>query len=698
MRWTIALSLLALPASAAAQDSVLEIPIEEDEQPIILYHPRIDTIVVTAGGNLTPSPSDRVQSVTTLTDVGQGVGLRLENRLRDEAGLAQFRRSDGRSAHPTSQGVTLRGLGGNASSRALVLLDEVPQADPFGGWVAWSAFDSVPLTGVRITRGGGSGVDGPGALGGTISLSSDMVDGGVASLSGGSRDASDLIGGFGRDLGDGSVSIDGRWSRGDGFIPIRAEDRGSVDRAAPYDQAGLGLRTKFGAGNNRRIEVAVRGWRDRRERGTDFSRSAIDGLDASIRYILDPTPYAGWQVNLLAYAQVREFDTGFASVAAGRNSVAPALIQRVPALGLGARVEVRPPIDGDNPLRLGADWRRVEGETQEQFFFTGITPGRFREAGGQSATVGAFADGYANVGDLRFTLSGRIDHWRIAPGFRTERNIGGSIRSADRFAARSGWAGTGRAGVEYEQGDVKLRAAGYTGWRLPTLNELYRPFRVGADATAANELLRPERLWGGEAGLEWRGDPLFLSVTGYWNRLDNAIANVTLGQGPGNFPGVGFVAAGGNYAQRQNLDAIITKGIEAQASANIGSVDLRATYAFTDAEVRAAGAALPLDGRRPAQVARHAASISAVADLDPVKLDVRLRHIGAQNEDDLGTQRLRATTTVDAGASWSIGETWKLLVRAENLFDALVPAAFGAGGAIERASPRSVWLGVSAAF
>lgn len=691
MRGVWGLIALALPASALAQETGVE------HGPIILYHPRIDTIVVTAGGNLTPSPSDRVQSVTTITDLEQGIGLRVENRLRDEAGLAQFRRSDGRSAHPTSQGVTLRGLGGNASSRALVLLDGVPQADPFGGWVAWSAFDNVPLKGARITRGGGSGVDGPGALGGTISLSSDMAYGGKASLSGGSRGSSDLTASVGGNVGGSGVAIDGRWSRGDGFIPIVSDDRGSVDRRAPYGQAGLGLRAQIDAGSSRRIEVAVRGWRDRRERGIAFTRSAVDGLDASIRYILDPTPYEGWQVSLLAYAQLREFDTGFASVAADRNSVAPALIQRVPATGLGARIEVRPP---SSNVRLGADWRHVEGETQEQFFFTGTTPGRFRVAGGESTTTGAFIDGWVDdVGDLLFTLSGRIDHWRIAPGFRAERNIGGSIRSDDRFAARSGWAGTGRAGVALEQREVTLRAAGYTGWRLPTLNELYRPFRVGADATAANELLRPERLWGSEAGIDWTNyDGLSLSLTGYWNRLDHAIANVTLARGPGVYPGVGFVAAGGNYAQRQNLDAIIAQGVEVQARARVGPVDLRATYAFTDAEVRASGAALALNGRAPAQVARHAASVSALADLESVKLELRLRHTGAQNEDDLGTQRLRAATTVDASASYEIAEDIQLLVRAENLFDALVPAAFGAGGAVERASPRSVWVGVSARF
>ena len=43
---------------------------------------------------------------------------------------------------------------------------------------------------------------------------------------------------------------------------------------------------------------------------------------------------------------------------------------------------------------------------------------------------------------------------------------------------------------------MELRAAGYTGFRVPTLNELYRPFRVGADATAANGAL------GGYSGLD----------------------------------------------------------------------------------------------------------------------------------------------------------------------------------------------------
>ncbi|HET8613868.1 MAG TPA: TonB-dependent receptor plug domain-containing protein, partial [Sphingomonas sp.] len=130
--------------------------------------------IVVTGASLPKPAGEAAYDVATidrdrLTDTASG---RLEDVLRDIAGFAQYRRSDSRSAQSTSQGVTLRGLGGNASSRALVLLDGVPLTDPFGGWVSFTAMDPERLGLVRVTRGGGSGAFGPGALAGTIELTS----------------------------------------------------------------------------------------------------------------------------------------------------------------------------------------------------------------------------------------------------------------------------------------------------------------------------------------------------------------------------------------------------------------------------------------------------------------------------------------------------------------------------------------------
>lgn len=679
-------ALLVMPAAAMAQDAQADRPAEDDGGCCSFVFPRLSTeeIVVRGSGVLRPADSDTVQTSSLIAYPEQGLGARIENRLRDEAGIVQFRRSDGRSAHPTSQGVTLRGLGGNASSRALVTLDGVPQADPFGGWVAWSAYDAINLGGILVTRGGGSGTDGPGALAGTIGLHSSMTQGVEASAAYGSRDGWDASLSAGTKLGSGQVAIDGRYGRGDGFIPVAEGQRGLVDRAAPYEQGGLGVRLRFDAGADSRVEASLRGIADRRDRGTDFTTSKTDGVDASLRFVHDPLGATQWLA--LAYVQVRDFESGFASVAAGRNSVAPALFQRVPATGLGARFELRPAVDGANPLRVGADWRRTTGRTEEDFFFSGTTPGRHRIAGGSSDTVGAFAEWTSGDGadGLLWTLSGRVDHWWLGTGYRLERNIGGTTITDLSFNARQGWEGSGRAGLRWTSDALSLRAAAYRGWRLPTLNELYRPFRVGAEVTTANEMLEPERLWGGEAGIDWTSDGTKLSATLFANHLSNAIANVTLAP---------------NLNQRQNLDAIDSKGIEFAAEQRIGPATLRATYAFTDAEVDAKGAAAALDGRKPAQIAKHGGSLSLRGNgSGPLGGFATLRYVGKQNEDDLGLLVLGDALTLDAGLSWRFSDAISIEARGENLFDEFVPAAISSAGIVERATPRTLWLGVRASF
>src|SRR3954469_10487766 len=213
---------------------------------------------------------------------------RLEDVLRDVPGFQQFRRSDARSANPTSQGATLRALGGNASSRTLLILDGVPQTDPFGGWIAWPAFDPRRLGRVRVVRGGGSGANGPGALAGTIELESAApgdVDGLSASLSYGSRDGIDAFAGLGAHLGAGFVSLSGAFARGDGFVPVVARQRGAADRPSPYRQASLGLRAVTPLSPSLELQANLSAFADDRERGTAFSAIDMRGADASLRLV-----------------------------------------------------------------------------------------------------------------------------------------------------------------------------------------------------------------------------------------------------------------------------------------------------------------------------------------------------------------------------------------------------------------------------
>jgi vitamin B12 transporter len=646
---------------------------------------------ITVTGNLQTSQSESSEAIVDLP-IGAG---RLESALAQVPGLQQFRRSDSRSANPTSQGITLRGLGGNASSRAALILDDVPQADPFGGWISLPGYNALNLASIRVRRGAGLVASGPGALAGVIELDSKQnVDELGAGVAYGSRNSVDAKASALRKLGEGSVSFSGSYARGDGFIPITAAQRGTVDRQAAYEQTGIAIRGVAPIFNNTELQANLRGFTDERERGFEFSDNQNSGVDASVRLV---NYGEGLQWSALGYVQIREFANRFGAIAAGRNSVSLTLDQfSVPSTGLGARVEVRPHLGDNAELRIGGDWRRTIGETRENFFFTGLTPARSRRAGGESDTFGLFAEAsFKPVEALTFTAGARADHWSIANGFRKEVNIGGSVRSDDVFADRSGWEGTGRAGFAYQADDAfKLRGAAYLGWRLPTLNELYRPFRVGADATAANELLAPERLKGAEIGVDVESGDFQFSATAFANRLDNAIANVGLGVGPGNFPGVGFVAAGGVYRQRQNLGAIDSKGVELDASYAVRGFTLSVGYAYVDARVEASGAAIALDGLRPAQVPRHFANVGASYDGEMISANVKARYVGAVFEDDTNRRRLGSAFTLDAGVGYRLGGKLRVELRGENLFDARVEAAIGGDGVIERATPRTIWVGL----
>src|SRR6478609_9784623 len=145
--------------------------------------------IVITGSALPEAKAERVYTVERITQrqIARAPSHELDQLLKDVPGVQLFRRSDSRSGHPTSQGVTLRALGGNASSRALLVLDGVPQADPFGGWVNWPAYDPESLAGIRVVRGGGSVGNGPGALAGTIEMTSRTDSAVGGETNGGSR-------------------------------------------------------------------------------------------------------------------------------------------------------------------------------------------------------------------------------------------------------------------------------------------------------------------------------------------------------------------------------------------------------------------------------------------------------------------------------------------------------------------------------
>jgi outer membrane receptor protein involved in Fe transport len=647
-----------------------------------------EAIVITGRG-LPDEPPGQHRIVKDRDDLDRAASGRMEDVVRSVAGLTSFRRSDARTSHPTAQGLTARGLGGNAASRFGLEVDGVPQADPFGGWINFVALDPALVDRLVLARGGQGAVRfGPSALAGTLAIDSIADTAPRTGLAYGSRDSLSAFATAGVALGAARLVGGVSHQRGDGFAPIVASDRGPVDRAAPFAQTAARLRL-LAPLSGTELQASIAAFEDERDRGVDFTDNRARGLDASLRLV-------GKQWSLTGYWQKRQFVSSFASVGADRASVSQSLDQyKVPATGWGARALWTPRI-GALEMGLGADLRVAKGETNERYSFVAGIPTRDRRAGAETLTAGLLGDVRWTAGAVTLGLGARLDRWMIRNSSLFERTIGGATLTDSRAANRDGWQPSYRAGIDWRASEaLALRAAAYRGWRLPTINELVRPFRVGPDATAANALLAPEKLVGVETGFDWRpAEPMRISLTAYANRLEDAVANVPLANGPGVFPGVGFVGAAGVYRQRRNLDAIRAHGIELDGGWDQGPWSLDASVAWTRARIRTGEVAVALDGEKPAQVPAWQASLSGAWREGRRLAGIAWRYTGAQDENEGDAEPLPASWTLDAALRWPLTRRWSLDLRAENLLDRRVLTSILNDGTRERATPRTLWIGL----
>ena len=635
--------------------------------------------IVVTGTGLAPPPAAPAYDTQEIgaDRLASSASGRLEDALSAIAGFQQFRRSDSRSANPSAQGVTLRALGGNATSRSLVLLDGVPMADPFFGYIPFSALAPERLARARVTRGGGAGAFGAGAVAGTIELESagprelGLLSGQALSDD---RGETELSGTLAPQLGSGFAVVSARWDRGQGFYTAPVSQRVPVSAKARYASWSASLRGVAPLAPD--IELQARGlaFGDARTLRFIGADSTSSGQDASVRVV----GKGRWQFDALGYLQARNFSNVVISSASFRKT----LDQRAtPSTGWGGKLELRPPVSAGQVWRFGTDWRVADGTMFEDAYsgVTGFVTAR-RRAGGHSSDLGFYTEADWQLGALTLTGGMRADRWSITGGYFTEANAAGTVTINNRFADRSGWQTSLRGGAVMQLGGgLDLRGSAYTGLRLPTLNELYRPFTVFPVVTRANAGLVNERLVGFEAGFDWTpGETFHFSATAFDNKVEHAIANVTIAP---------------NLRARRNVDAVHARGLELGLGARLGRVSLDGSLAWTHARIEASGASLALAGKRPAQTPELA--VSATLSWQPRpdwRLALTAKHVGAQSEDDLQTDLLPAATPLDAFAALPLGRRVQLVLRAENLTGAQIVTRNQAGS-IDLGAPRTVWAG-----
>jgi outer membrane receptor protein involved in Fe transport len=623
-----------------------------------------ETVTVTpARAELRLSAAPASVSVFDAKDVNNAAAQTFDDLLRQAPGFSIFRRSSSVVANPTTQGVSLRGAGASGASRTLVLSDGVPLNDAFGGWVYWDRVPRAAVDRIELVRGGSSDLYGSDALSGVINLISRPPTQRVinAEAAYGNRDTADTTF-FAGDRWKGfSASVAGEAFRTDGYFVIAPEIRGTADdlAASKHRTITLRLENDWNATAN---AVFLRGslFDEDRRNGTkaQTNDTTSESLVAGGRF----RTAEGSDWNLTLFANQQRYHQTFSTVAANRNSEALNRLQFVPSRDAGVSFNWSRVSFEKHLLVAGVDVRGVRGVSDE----TAIVSNRattFSSAGGRQRRSGFFIQDLVSISPRwQLSVNARYDNWRDSSAASVSRNLTTGAITPRFFPARSQDAFSPRLALIFRPTEqFSLRASAYRAFRAPTLNELYRGFRVGNTLTNANANLVAERLTGGETGMNWTPNHrVNARVTGYWTEIINPISNFTLSVTPALIT-----------RERRNLGRTRSRGVEAETDFNVSTYwRISAGYLFADATVRRAPQDVTLEGLWIPQVPRHQFTLQTVYS-NPRYLTaaMQFRASGKQFDDDQNLLPLGGFAVFDVTVSRPLARYVEAFVAVQNLFD-----------------------------
>jgi outer membrane receptor protein involved in Fe transport len=463
-------------------------------------------VTVTAARTATPIGETPVSDIQlSQEDLQATPELTLDDTLRQVPGLSLFRRTSSRTANPTTMGVSLRGLGANGASRALVLEDGIPLNDPFGSWVYWDRVPAAAVSSVEVAQEGASSLYGSEALGGVVQFLTRPPDYGglTVEASYGNQNTQDLSLAASGGIGKWEAAVSGEAFHTDGYVLVPPEFQGSVNTSA-FSQHGTGdvtLARKIGEDTL----VFARGWyfNDSRNNGTIGQGNSIRLGEGVLGANLDLGAFGN--VQLRSHAEFETYKQSFFSVALNQNSQHLTDLQTVPAQGIGGSAIWTKNAGKRQTLVAGYDDHMELGHSNEQIFSAATEKNTKDTAtGGHQWTIGVFGEDIIQLGPgWTLQVSARFDDWRNFDAFLfTEPFIPAGPPTNIPYESRSYTTFSPRASIVHAMNShVSWSGSVYRAFRAPTLNELYRSFRQSNNLTDANSNLKAEQLTGGEASV-----------------------------------------------------------------------------------------------------------------------------------------------------------------------------------------------------
>lgn len=597
-------------------------------------------------------------TVLSAKDVSRTSALTLDDLLKQVPSFSLFRRSSSLVSHPTTQGVSLRGIGASGVSRTLVLLDGVPFNDPVGSWVYWSKIPLLQVEKVEVDEGGVSALYGSSAMAGVIDVTTRRPTTTLFDVEGlwGTRGTADLDLFTGDRRGAISYSLGASLFRTDGFTLTPAAFRGPVDVNANSQHETLDGRVDVQVTKSTLIFLAGRYFNEVRDNGTRLQTNGTrEGfLQAGLR---SRTKDGGdWLANFYSFDQ--RFRSSFSSIAPDRQTETLSLLQTEPSYGYGGNGQWSRPLPGSQVLAVGGDGRWIYARDHEDAFSALTT--RDRSIPGEQGLAGAFfQDFWSPWWRVNVIAGARVDYWRNYGASRTETVLPANTTMVTVFPDVSKTTVTSRAGLVFRATrGFSVRGAFYQGFRAPTLDELYRSFRVGNVLTNANPNLGPEHVNGYEFGLNQQVTARFFwRATVFADRLDNPVSNVTISTTPTLIT-----------QQRENLGYANVKGAEAEVYFRLEQRwSLQAKYLFNQSVVGSFAANPAIVGNLLPQVPKHRTSAGIVYS-HPKWADASVegRYESCRFDDSQNQRKLGSYFVLNLEVSRGFGERWRGFLNLEN--------------------------------
>jgi outer membrane receptor protein involved in Fe transport len=658
--------------------------------------------------------------VVDSTEIKQSSAVVADDVLRTIPTFSLFTRASSLSAHPTSQGVSLRGIGPSGVSRTLVMSDGVPVNDPFGGWVYWTRFPLESVDRIEVVEGPSSSLYGNYAMGGVINVMTAHPSRRTIELKPQYGNLhSPKVDVFGSDVwGKLGVTVDATSYNTDGFPIVAEGERGIVDDKSKVKFNNANVKLAYNPTS--RISTSIRGgyFHEERDNGKHSTFDATEeGNHTRWGYVSGTTRFdlpGANSVQATVFTNDEHFFSNFLAVPAppagqpARSIGRVSLNQTVPSNDVGASTQWSRPFGTMNFVSAGADFHWVKGDSQEDSLdaTSGLTVTSHRVSGGRQQSEGAYVqDIVTPLSNLTLTFAARVDHFRNYDSHNLENAVSGGVvgaATANNFPnlpGRTDTVVTPRASAMYRVTDrINVWGDVNSGFRAPTLNELYRQFRKGAVLTLPNYELVPERLVGGELGTSIALDKhTTLRVTGFDNRVRNPVTNVTMTSAFVPIPATGAAPANAftttasctpNAATtcvlRQNVGRTEIKGVQMDLDFRWKAFHATAAYVGESAKVKENNTTTALVGNDLAQVPKNRGSIQlSFSDPKWFTFSVDEQFVGNQYDDDQNARILPGYKVTDLTASRQIVKGLDVFFGAQNLFNvvynvATLPTTIGA--------------------